>query len=147
MNRYTKTILIIATCFFYSCEDFLTGENLDSNPNKVDDVDQISVESLFVGSQVTLYGVMEGYLSRLVTMFMQQLGGQLYSHADDYQCSPLDWRLDDRWSDIYGTGGLIDLRSIQEKSGTQEKYLLKGCLLYTSPSPRDKRQSRMPSSA
>ena len=126
MNRYTKIILIIATCFFYSCEEFLTGENLDSNPNKVDDVDQISVESLFVGSQVTLYGVMEGYLSRLVTMFMQQLGGQLYSHADDYQCSPLDWRLDDRWSDIYGTGGLIDLRSIQEKSGTQEKYLLKG---------------------
>ena len=34
---------------------------------------------------------------------------------------------------------------------TQEtiKYLksLNGCLLYTSPSPRDKRQSRMPSSA
>ena len=25
--------------------------------------------------------------------------------------------------------------------------ILKGCLLYTSPSPRDKRQSRMPSSA
>ena len=24
---------------------------------------------------------------------------------------------------------------------------VKGCLLYTSPSPRDKRQSRMPSSA
>ena len=27
------------------------------------------------------------------------------------------------------------------------KELLNGCLLYTSPSPRDKRQSRMPSSA
>ena len=26
-------------------------------------------------------------------------------------------------------------------------YLIKSCLLYTSPSPRDKRQSRMPSSA
>ena len=26
-------------------------------------------------------------------------------------------------------------------------YGLKACLLYTSPSPRDKRQSRMPSSA
>ena len=25
--------------------------------------------------------------------------------------------------------------------------IIKGCLLYTSPSPRDKRQSRMPSSA
>ena len=126
MKYLTTVILIFSFCIFHSCEDFLTGENLDSNPNKVGDVDQISVEALFVGSQVTLYGVMEGYLSRLVTMFMQQLGGQLYSHADDYKCAPLDWRLDDRWSDLYGTGGLVDLRTIQSKSGAQEKYLLKG---------------------
>ena len=36
-------------------------------------------------------------------------------------------------------------------SESDETYVLKnigvGCLLYTSPSPRDKRQSRMPSSA
>ena len=36
-------------------------------------------------------------------------------------------------------------------SGNQNKNsgggLFSGCLLYTSPSPRDKRQSRMPSSA
>ena len=30
---------------------------------------------------------------------------------------------------------------------TSLKVLLENCLLYTSPSPRDKRQSRMPSSA
>ena len=30
---------------------------------------------------------------------------------------------------------------------TVAKALCKDCLLYTSPSPRDKRQSRMPSSA
>ena len=126
MKKLTAIFLIIIVFVLYGCEKFLTGENLDSNPNKVDDVDQISVESLFVGSQVTLYGVMEGYLSRLVTMFMQQLGGQLYSHADDYKCSPLDWRLDDRWSDLYGTGGLVDIRTIQEKADTQEKHLLKG---------------------
>ena len=125
--QYVKMIILFfCLCLVPGCEDFLTGENLDSNPNKVDDVDQVSVEALFVGSQVTLYGVMEGYLSRLVTMFMQQLGGQLYSHADDYKCAPLDWRLDDRWSDLYGTGGLVDLRTIQEKSETQEKYILKG---------------------
>ena len=29
----------------------------------------------------------------------------------------------------------------------KKQYGIKGCLLYTSPSPRDKRQSRMPSSA
>ena len=38
-----------------------------------------------------------------------------------------------------------------EKSGKlnihELKVLMRACLLYTSPSPRDKRQSRMPSSA
>ena len=34
-----------------------------------------------------------------------------------------------------------------EKIYTLTTYLYNGCLLYTSPSPRDKRQSRMPSSA
>ena len=37
-------------------------------------------------------------------------------------------------------------RWIQRAQG-YEMTLVKGCLLYTSPSPRDKRQSRMPSSA
>ena len=42
---------------------------------------------------------------------------------------------------------------LNEFSGTNENpcenetYQLYSCLLYTSPSPRDKRQSRMPSSA
>ena len=31
--------------------------------------------------------------------------------------------------------------------GLAKNYISSGCLLYTSPSPRDKRQSRMPSSA
>ena len=31
--------------------------------------------------------------------------------------------------------------------GLATKYLMEGCLLYTSPSPRDQRGSRMPSSA
>ena len=50
----------------------------------------------------------------------------------------------------YGEGGNVGLhwrrmekQPLQEKSDA-EKY---NCLLYTSPSPRDKRQSRMPSSA
>ena len=31
--------------------------------------------------------------------------------------------------------------------GREEKDLVTGCLLYTSPSPRDRQKSRMPSSA
>ena len=36
----------------------------------------------------------------------------------------------------------VDLRNYGEPIG-----IIEACLLYTSPSPRDKRQSRMPSSA
>ena len=35
---------------------------------------------------------------------------------------------------------------IEKASGIKTRYVI-DCLLYTSPSPRDKRQSRMPSSA
>ena len=37
--------------------------------------------------------------------------------------------------------------AIQETGWIIEDTMLTACLLYTSPSPRDKRQSRMPSSA
>ena len=44
------------------------------------------------------------------------------------------------------------IKQIQDEKDTRKKNLFldkegKTCLLYTSPSPRDKRQSRMPSSA
>ena len=41
----------------------------------------------------------------------------------------------------------IDPKSHAAWTGGKQKLMDKGCLLYTSPSPRDKRQSRMPSSA
>ena len=43
------------------------------------------------------------------------------------------------------TGGLDRNSALSQVAA--EAALLMGCLLYTSPSPRDKRQSRMPSSA
>ena len=45
-------------------------------------------------------------------------------------------------SRVYTPSDLFDLAALRRELGH-----LKGCLLYTSPSPRDKRQSRMPSSA
>ena len=69
------------------CEDFLTGDLLDNDPNKVDDVSIISIESLLVGSQVSMYGVMEAYLNRMVTMVMQQMAGQKLEYYSDYNCS------------------------------------------------------------
>ena len=49
----------------------------------------------------------------------------------------------------YGLWEKLDV-TLENLGKAQEAYtnlLFKYCLLYTSPSPRDKRQSRMPSSA
>ena len=48
-----------------------------------------------------------------------------------------------RLADVNGDG-LLDITTGWEQGGAIVVY---HCLLYTSPSPRDKRQSRMPSSA
>ena len=44
-------------------------------------------------------------------------------------------------------GGVKTEEELGELTKTLRKAILEACLLYTSPSPRDKRQSRMPSSA
>ena len=43
--------------------------------------------------------------------------------------------------------GKCNISDVIKKSGYSRSTVYKTCLLYTSPSPRDKRQSRMPSSA
>ena len=43
--------------------------------------------------------------------------------------------------------GKVRLGDGEVKPGEEEEGLLMGCLLYTSPSPRDSGISRMPSSA
>ena len=45
------------------------------------------------------------------------------------------------------TGGLGDVSYALPKSLKKEGIDVRVCLLYTSPSPRDMRRSRMPSSA
>ena len=44
-------------------------------------------------------------------------------------------------------GTVRDCREFYKKYEDVEGFEIYGCLLYTSPSPRDKRQSRMPSYA
>ena len=48
---------------------------------------------------------------------------------------------------ITNTGGQLIFDALQDNGATMRFHNVGTCLLYTSPSPRDKRQSRMPSSA
>ena len=51
-----------------------------------------------------------------------------------------DW---DRLDSFVKLSGFVNCQD----NFTDQPKIINGCLLYTSPSPRDKRQSRMPSSA
>ena len=117
-------ILILLISLFISCEDFLSGPLLDQNPNEVDDVSVVSPEALLVGSQVTMYGVMEGYLNRAVSMVMQQMSGLQTDYYRDYNCEPIDINTNGRWTAMYGTGGLIDMNTTQRVANEQEKFIL-----------------------
>ena len=124
-----KYLLLISLSFsflFFGCEDFLSGPLLDQNPNKVDDVSVVSPEALLVGSQVTIYGVMEGYLNRAVSMVMQQMSGLQTDYYRDYNCEPIDINTNGRWTAVYSTGGLVDLKTTQETARNQEKFVLLG---------------------
>ena len=121
--KNSLTLILLATLFI-SCEDFLSGPLLDQNPNEVDDVSIVSPEALLVGSQVTMYGVMEGYLNRAVSMVMQQMSGLQTDYYRDYNCEPIDVNTNGRWTAIYGTGGLIDMKTTQKVANDQEKLSL-----------------------
>ena len=70
-------------------------------------------------------GVSSSHVSRLVARLETQLGTQL----------------------LYRTTRRLRLTDAGAVYFEHCAQLFDGCLLYTSPSPRDKRQSRMPSSA
>ena len=116
-------VLVLVT---FGCEDFLSGPLLDQDPNKIDEVAIVSPEALLVGSQVTMYGVMEGYLNRAVSMVTQQMSGLQTDYYRDFNCDPIDINTNGRWTAMYGTGGLIDLKTIQSEALKEEKYILRG---------------------
>ena len=126
MVKSIKFITIFFSMVFFGCENFLTGPLLDQNPNEVDDVTVVSPEALLVGTQVTMYGVMEGYLNRAVSMVMQQMSGLQTDYYRDYNCEPIDVNTNGRWTAMYGTGGLIDMNTTQEVAQKQEKHVLLG---------------------
>ena len=56
-------------------------------------------------------------------------------------------RLVDEIRPAHNMGDVLDHIIMGDRDMVTRVDIFTGCLLYTSPSPRDKRQSRMPSSA
>ena len=96
--------------------------------------------------------------SKLVSVLTQEARSRMVGHLPEPGAHPDDYeRTKTRLKTAYAKteaercAELLAITSLGDRSPehllSYMQGLLPGCLLYTSPSPRDKRQSRMPSSA
>jgi hypothetical protein len=92
-------VLALAGCDFIS--------PVESNPNAVPEA---TVDQLFVSAQLNLYFFAEGQLSRLSSMWVQQMTGtdRQFVGLDNYIIDETD--ADDDFDRVYTQGGLIDIR-------------------------------------
>lgn len=95
------------------CGDFLSGPKLTDNPNRPVTA---SNANLLVASQTNLAELMEGHLGRTICVWMQQCAGTRLQYASlgQYIVGDDDYFIP--WSEIYGGGGLVDLRRLQHQA-------------------------------
>jgi starch-binding outer membrane protein, SusD/RagB family len=96
-----------------ACGDFLTGPKLSDNPNRPIIATNAN---LLVASQANLSSVMEGHLGRTICVWVQQCAGTRlqYKSLGQYIVGDDDYFIP--WSQIYGGGGLSDLRRLQRQA-------------------------------
>ena len=74
---------------------------------------------------------------------MQENGSPIENQNDDFTDTSSTDNEYSKWVDNQGD----EVKNVFGFNSSAELVNGRACLLYTSPSPRDKRQSRMPSSA
>lgn len=125
---YRKIAILIISgvflSFLFGCGgDFLTGGKLSNDPNRPTDV---PLDNLVVAMQVNAYGVVVGPLSFIPVMWLQQMSG-VSQHWSSYEVYEITGQqFDAPWFDIYGGGGLADIKIIKERAQAQEKFITLG---------------------
>lgn len=89
--------------------DFI--DSTESDPNQVPEA---NVDQLFTTAQVNSFFFMEAQLSRLASMWTQQMAGtdRQFQALDQYTFSADV--VDDEWTSVYAGGGLVDIRRAVE---------------------------------
>jgi len=115
MSRMTKTVVVAGLLATSGCSDFLSGDKLDSDPNRPTSA---QAAQLLTAVQVNSYYILNGHAARVLTMWMQQMAGTDRQYASQAVYSYSEDDFSGYWDDVYGGGGLIDLRLIQSLSDT-----------------------------
>jgi hypothetical protein len=95
------------------CDDWLTGPGLTTDPNRPTDATR---DQLFTGVQAQLFIQQTGEMARLTSMWTQQMAGTDRQYASQAVYSYTEDDFSTYWDDVYGGGGLVDLRQIQTLS-------------------------------
>ncbi len=105
MNRSWRVLSVALLGMGVSSCEFISP--IEGNPNAVATA---SVDQLFTGAQVNLFFFAEGQLSRLSSMWTQQMTGvdRQFEALDNYTLTESD--ADDDFERVYTQGGLIDIR-------------------------------------
>ena len=106
MKKQTRVAgVFLFTLFLGGC-DFISPTT--TNPNSVPTA---SVDQLFTGIQVNSFFLAEGGISRVVSIFTQQMAGtdRQFVSFDNYDITESDF--DDEFSTVYTGGGLVDIRT------------------------------------
>lgn len=111
------------TVLVAGCSDFLSGDELTTDPNRPQDA---TVDQLFTAVQVNQFIQLTGSLSRMTSMWTQQMAGtdRQYIQQALYDITEDDFS--DEWNDFYGGGGLRDLRAIQEQATEANDLVYRG---------------------
>ncbi len=105
------------------CGDFLSGEDVTGNPNQPTAATR---DALFVGFQAGQFGVQEYGLAQTACEWVQQCTGiQRFSFArTTYNIIDTDFNAD--WAQIYGGGGLKEIREVQASATADNEIVYRG---------------------
>jgi hypothetical protein len=124
MRSTMKQLLpALAALAAVGCGSFLTGPGLTQDPNAPSSA---SRDQRLAAVQAAMTIQFTGTLARAVCMWMQQCSGvqRQYATLDLYNTTEDDF--DTEWSQVYGGGGLIDIRAIEQEAAAAGDSVYEG---------------------
>lgn len=117
MHRLTRIAILamMPALLVAGCDDWLTGPKLTTDPNRPVDADR---DQLLTAVQAQLFIQQTGEMARLTSMWTQQMAGTDRQYASQALYSYSEDDFSGYWDDVYGGGGLVDLRLIRSLSDT-----------------------------
>ena len=129
-ENFKKRIVFLSTCSVYGAQDGILDETSSINPLSEYASSKVQAEEYLQNSDAIIFRL-----------------GTLFGISDEFSRIRLDLVVNILVTKALTEGKLTVFGGEQWRPLLHVNDVANACLLYTSPSPRDKRQSRMPSSA